>query len=199
MAVEITGISGSNAARVRRWCEDAFAALGCDADLQVEVSGWGRPRVVASAGDGGVWLHRGLLDDADLRLGFIVYEEVAHVVLARAGVPNDNRDTTESFWQELFATYVQLEALSKRTDHFDTWPVPPESPLGNLGKQIPTGHRDRIRRRLLSPGWPTTYSGREMAAAIFCAITATVSRVVSNPARSGRIPLYSLTCSNVTP
>lgn len=153
MAIEITGISGSNADRVRRWCDAAFAALGHDPDLLVEVSGWGQAHVVASAGDGGVWLHRRLLDGADLRLGFIVYEEVAHVVLARAGVPNDNRDTTEAFWQELFATYVQLEALSKRTDQFDTWPVPPESPLGNLGKQIGAAHAGSAANRGHIENW----------------------------------------------
>lgn len=42
---------------------------------------------------------------------------------------------------------MQLEALSKRTDHFDTWPVPPESPLGNLGKQIGAAHAGSAANR----------------------------------------------------
>lgn len=60
------------------------------------VAGAGRvsSRARATAASG---YTRGLLDDPDLRLGFIVYEEAAHVALAPAGVPNDNRDTTESY------------------------------------------------------------------------------------------------------
>lgn len=175
MAIEIDGIEGTEAALVRRYCEEAFAALGHTADLCVTVRGGVVSAIEAlglvrptgpdgSAYDNGVWLNRRILFGPRARLRFILHEEVAHSVLARSGVPHDNRDTEEAFWQELFAGYVQVDALPPGNGGLDltTKPVPPDSHLAEIGKHVGAAlagsavNRQHIEDWSLAAGYLTT-------------------------------------------
>lgn len=141
-----------------------MATLGLTQDLNVRVSGssylpapGGRE---ASGGRDGVWLHRSLISGPDLRLGFIVYEEVAHIALESAGVPHGGYDSEETFWHELFAGWMQYTALvaSGRVPKSEmrTKPIQDGSPYYSLGKHVGAALAGSEPNRRHIEEWDTT-------------------------------------------
>jgi hypothetical protein len=85
-------------------------------------------------------LYHALLDEKqNIRLGFYAYEEVAHFLLHREGVPGDGVGT---FFQELYATWAQCEHMVNTgrlpKTWLSTWPVDtdPDQLLYDVGKQL---------------------------------------------------------------
>jgi hypothetical protein len=96
------------------------------------------------------------------------------------------RGSAPLLWpQSVYSTGQSSSPLSRRASARRPTTASPPTALSN----VPQCKRDR----------PEDYGSLRTAPAIFPAIAGTLSRQVSKPARSGRMPLYSATCSNVTP
>ena len=143
----ITGVGAENAERIDRWRKELASLLGVPPDFPVTVGGpifaLFAPKDGTPIGSGnatGVWLHRWTATWArDAYLGFIMYEEVAHHALARAGVPHEGLG---DFMHEVFATWFQCEHwITTRRAHkagltVISNPVLPGGPPQNVGKHL---------------------------------------------------------------
>jgi hypothetical protein len=112
IAVEIVGASASERSRILGWVNRAMEALEWDDDLQVRV--WDPPAAPSEqeawGGEQGVSLRPSLLRDTDVRLGYILTEEVGHVRLGALGVPH-GASFASALCQELFATWFQYRLI----------------------------------------------------------------------------------------
>jgi hypothetical protein len=149
MPTRVEGTTEPSAERIRACTSTALAKLGAE-DLDLVVRVWGLPGwlqaapdgIEASAGDGEISLHRSVLSmfgDAR-RLCWILYEEVAHVVLSRAGLPHGGHGTVAAFFQEAFAAWFQFDEFvaSGRYAREDvrTTPVSSAQDWYELGKHV---------------------------------------------------------------
>jgi hypothetical protein len=120
--------SAAEAAAVERWCTEGAHDLGVpELDVTVTIVGSG---IAPSSGteawsnEHGITFDRSIFRGGDDRVGWILLEELAHVVLGREGVPHEG---VAVFYQELFATWFQFASLvgKGRLDlsRIRTWPI----------------------------------------------------------------------------
>ncbi len=101
-------------AAITTWCQEALDFLERP-EATIAVEAWGfaslpAPRgKEASSNATGIALHRSLLTGPLHRLRFLLFEEIAHVILHREGVPAG--EAVAEFFHEVFATWAQFEGL----------------------------------------------------------------------------------------
>lgn len=141
LTIRVTGFNSKDTTRIKKSVNAALDQIGVDIDIEVEpmltAEQYGNE---ARAGDGKLGLGFHLLDKdltPDVRLGWIVQEETAHLVLEACGVPHDG---LAAFFQELFATYHQARAFivtgripKERLTYTEPTPV---ATLYDLGKHL---------------------------------------------------------------
>ncbi len=99
-------------AAITSWCQEALDFLERP-ETTIAVEAWGfaslpAPRgKEASSNATGIAIHRSLVTGPLHRLRFLLFEEVAHVLLHREGVPAG--EPVAEFFHELFATWAQFE------------------------------------------------------------------------------------------
>lgn len=115
MAVNVQGFRRHDAETIRRWCEQALDHLGIEANIEVTPLRNAPPGAEGQGGENGLGLASHILPSAigkdplqRLRLGFIIYEEVAHIVLGEAEVPHEGLG---AFFQELYGGWAQYSAF----------------------------------------------------------------------------------------
>jgi hypothetical protein len=145
--ISVQGARPDDARRVEYWVSRAAAALELD-DLRVTVRGRLRAEsgVQASASPGEIWIRRQLLKGNDDRLGFVLYEEVAHCKLFSLGVRGERMlSVLGPFLHELFAGWYQYHQLvtvdGRDPSRMVAFPIPPGRPSTvnfayQLGKMV---------------------------------------------------------------
>jgi hypothetical protein len=111
----IEGASASERAAMREAAERALEFLDAeDEALRIEIGHPpdAPPGTDCGANERGVWIRRESLGRGPrLRVQFLIYEEVAHYVIARRGLPHAGGAGMIGLLQELFAGYVQYSLL----------------------------------------------------------------------------------------
>jgi hypothetical protein len=115
LAVTSSGVEARDAQAVERYVAEALTELGVDRDIHVEPLRGGNRQADASASAGVLRIREYMLPVAsrghrlaELKARFVVYEEVAHVVLEQAGVPHGG---FAEFVQGRFAAWVLYHAV----------------------------------------------------------------------------------------
>jgi hypothetical protein len=110
--INISGTDAGREQRIRHWVDAAMDRLEWSGDFDVKVED---PAGVpddqeAWGGEGGVTLRPRLLYEDDIRLGYILAEEVAHVRLGKLGVLH-GASFGSCLCQEMFATWFQYRMM----------------------------------------------------------------------------------------
>lgn len=143
--IDIEGFDVTARDQIVAWCAEALEFLQARGeDLVVRPLTNAPPGAEASADSSEVRLALDLTRARrggppawfmDLRLGYLIYEEVGHCLLHREGVPDSGEG---EFFQELFASWAQSAALlaTGRLDkkYLGTQPIPFDGPWYDLGK-----------------------------------------------------------------
>lgn len=140
--IEIDGFSEAQTSVIRRWTQDALRFLDAE-DEDIRIRPFANPPygVFAQANDEEVQLDARLLSGylAPMGLvpawyiGYLLYEEIAHSLLGRAGVPHETLLGT--MFQKMYATWVQAAAVAAQripAEGVGSVPVP----AGIQGRQL---------------------------------------------------------------
>lgn len=144
MGVRTTYLPGVYGAAARRWGEEALAGLSVPPSYDVEIRGVGNLPLDSTgmANDEGVYLTRSAFThgrtqkERDDYLGFIIFEEVAHHLLGRAGVPGTDSGPLAALIQETFATWYQMQATTIPVEYITYPPIPLSGGLYEVGNYV---------------------------------------------------------------
>jgi hypothetical protein len=161
VALQISGFDRDQEKTISRWCKEILRYLRCEDEELFVRPHVGNPR----ANDQGVELDERLFSgdihpELGLRppawyIGFILYEEVAHSLLGRIGVPHGGIPAV--FFQELYATWVQISGFKGRRTTLQAYPIRPgatgEELYYSVGKQLGAAIGGSTQNRAFLEEW----------------------------------------------
>jgi hypothetical protein len=144
MGVKATYLQGEYGAAARRWGAEALSGLGVETSYDLEIRGVGNlpPGAIGSADRDCVYLTQEAFTNGrtskqrDDYLGFIIFEEVAHHLLEKGGVPGGATGPLPALIQETFATWYQMQATSISVEYITFPPIPTSGGLYEVGNYL---------------------------------------------------------------